>query len=117
MHEMLATGHKPQNEALGQFGDYRFSHRSRGGHEQEVSVPFGGSPLDQGPDLGTPEAQVDYRVQALLAVEHNAVHMLSIQHQLSCHKIDLHEYQSRAPEDSCEAYQLEFDNVCSRRGR
>ena len=68
---------------------HRFADRGRCGHEQEVSVPFGGSALDQSPDLATPQAQVDDGVQPLLAIEDDAIHVLPVKHQLSCNQVDL----------------------------
>lgn len=61
---------------------YRFSNRGGGRHEQEVAVPLGSPALDERPDLATPQAQVNDRVQTLLPVENDAIHMLPIQHQL-----------------------------------
>ena len=73
---------------------YRFSNRGGGGHEQEVTVPLGSPALDECPDLATPQAQVNDRVQALLPVKNDAIHMLPIQHQLCSNQVDLQEEKS-----------------------
>lgn len=68
-------------------------------------MPLGSSTLDEGPYLRPPQAEVHHRVQTLLAVKYDAVHVLSVQHELRGHQVDL---QQQSPW-CCIAYRPGFE--------
>lgn len=55
-----------------------------------MGLPGGGFALDEGPKVGPPELEVDVGVQTLPILKHHSVGVLSVQHQLGCHQINLH---------------------------
>lgn len=69
---------------------HRFARGRRGGCEGDVLLPGGGPALHSRSQLAADQRKVDEGVCARIRGKDDAVDMLAVHHQLSCHQVDLH---------------------------